>query len=265
MLLVSFTFISSSLFQNALATTPTPTLTSNSTSSYTPTPKETGTPVIIQSLNTTMFGYRAIGEECSDMPGTKTITLCNYTTPSHSGKIAQISIYLTGVVEGSHVRAVIFANEPEANFPQGGDPIAQSFEIVNVTSASGQWYNFTMNCPTSKNTAYWLGYYSDNVTHYFFDASNSSISVTSQPKDENSNWLPVGWSYRGKSIMSLYALYALTNETQPSSTQAHFDSTIHESTSSSWDILFVLLVIGAESTVVVTHQIREKKCTINMK
>jgi hypothetical protein len=254
-----FIFASFSISQRALATSPIPTPPSNSNMSSTPTLKPTGTDSVIESLNMSTFGYTSIGKECSDMPASKTITLCNYTTPPYPGKIVQISIYLTGVAEGSRVRAVIFADD---DFPQGGEPISQSLKTVNVTSATGEWYNFTMNCPASKNTVYWLGYYSDNVTHYFFDANNNSISVTSQPKDGKSDWLPVGWSYRGKSIMSLYALYTLANETQSSSTQAHFDSTTHESTFSWWDVLFVLLVIGAESAVVVTHRTREKRVLV---
>lgn len=222
------------------------------------------TPEPVNPFNSTStFAYGAKGNEYSSLPAPKTITLCNYTTPPDTGIIVQISIYLMGISEGSHVRAVIFANEPDAKFPQGGEPLAQSSDILNVTSVTGRWYNFTMNFPASQNTVYWLGYYSDNFTQYFFDANNDHISVTSQPKVENSSWLPVGWSYEGKSVMSLDALYTIADP-QPSPTPVHTYSAISyisQTVQSFQDTFFVLLVIGAESVIMVTDKNRKKKNT----
>jgi hypothetical protein len=221
-LVISFTLVAPSLTENARAAnpslTPTPTPTqSTSTLALVPTPEPTATPEPTYPLITTsQFAYSTIGKENSSLPNPKTVTLCNYTTPPDTGIIVQISIYLTGTLEGSYVRAVIFANEPETQLPQGDAPIAQSIDTLNVTSVSGEWYSFTMNYPASPNTVYWLGYYSDNFTHYFFDANNNYISLTSQPEPGNSTWIPVGWYYKGKSIMSLYALY--TNADPPTPT-----------------------------------------------
>jgi hypothetical protein len=220
-------------------------------------PPSTSTTTPVQALspaNTTEFGYHAIGIGRTDMSTPKTITLCNYTTPPHYGTIVQISIYLAGISEVSHVKAMIFANEPEVGFPKGGEPIAESFETLNEASISGQWYNFTMNCSASPNTVYWIGYYSDSQTHYFFDASNGSITVTSQPKDGNSSWLPVGWSYQGKTTMSLYALCTYTT---PPPTAAPTNSAIHQS-SQSGDVVFVSLIIVGETAIVATGKARKK-------
>lgn len=250
MLVISFTLAGFSLMENAHAATPAPT------------PEPTATPEPAHPLiPTSKFAYEAKGSECSGVIAPKTYTLCNYTTPPDIGVIVQISICLTGIPEGSQVRAVIFANEPEAKFPQGGEPVAQSSDTLNVTSMSGEWYNFTMNYPVSQNTVYWLGYYSDNSIQYFFDANSDHLSVTSQPKDDNSQWLPVGWSYQGKSIMSLYALYIVAAP-QPSPTSANTDSGIPEPVQSFQDAFFVLLIIGAESVIVVTERNRKKKSTI---
>jgi hypothetical protein len=243
----------------SLNSTSTPTFNPNATP--TSTPKTTATSESTPSPDSTLkFGYSTVGKEVSSQQAPKTITLCNYTTPPYPGTIVQISIYLKGIPEGSHVKAVIFTNEPQAHFPQGGEPVAQSPDNLTVTSTTGEWYNFQMNYSASQNTVYWLGYYSDNYTQYFFDPSNNSISITSQPKDENSSWLPVGWSYQGKSIMSLNALYTSTNP-QPSSTSGRPDSTASESSLSFQDIIFVLLIIGAESAIVLTLRTREKKNT----
>jgi len=270
MLAISFTIAAFSISQNAIAanlSSPTPTLTSTPISSPAATPNLTASPEPTNPVNGTnvQFGDGRIGEECSSLPTANTITLCNYTTPPHSGKIVQISIYLAGIPEGSNVSAVIFANEPEANFPQGAEPIAQSFETLNVSSVSGQWYNFTMNYPASPNTVYWLGYYSDNITHYFFDTSNNTITVTSQPENGTSVKLPVVWYYQGKAIMSLYALYTPvtlnSRESQPTITPINLNSAVHESTLSCWDILFVFSIIVAETAVVVAHQIRKRRYT----
>jgi hypothetical protein len=235
---------------------PTPTLTPASTLDQTIEPVVTPELIPSQS-NFTNFAYSAIGKYCSNMPIANTFTLCNYTTPSHSGKIMKISIFLVGVSEVSHVRAAIFANEPSVNFPQGAEPIALSFETFNVSSVSGQWYNFTMNYSATPNTVYWLGYHSDNLTYYFFDESNSSITVTSQPNDGTSAWLPVGWAYQGKTTMSLDALYTYANpESTIITTQPN--SAIQQSNQSYSDAVFVLLIIGGETAILLPHQVLKK-------
>ena len=235
--------------------TPTPTPTPA------PTPTPTSTPVPTKPPSVTpQFGYETVGKQVSSSRASKTITLCNYTTPPHAGVIVQISIYLAGVPQGSSVMAVIFADEPHVHFPQGGDPVAQSLENLSVTSVTGQWYNFKMNYSVSPNTVYWLGYYSDQATSYFFDTSNNSITVTSQPKDNSSNWLPVSWSYRDQSVMSLYALYTYAEPAPsptPSPTIVHANSAVQSS--SFGDTLFILVVIGMESLIVATHQASGRK------
>ena len=267
MLVISFMFAAFSLSQNAAAanlSSPAPTLTSTPISTPAAALDPTASPELTSSVSGAKieFGYAQIGKECSYLPTSNTITLCNFTTPPNCGMIVQISIYLAGIPEGSNVSAVIFANEPEANFPQGGEPIARSFETLSVSSVSGRWYNFTMNYSASPNTSYWLGYYSDNITHYFFDTSNNTITVTSQPENGTSIQLPVVWHYQGGAIMSVYALYtpmsSYSSQPQPTATPTHLDSAIHDSTLSCWDTLFVLSIMAAETAVVVTHQVRRR-------
>jgi hypothetical protein len=249
--------------------------------------------IFVAASDTSNFGYEVIGQENSILLAPKTITLCNYTTPFDAGLIVQISIYLKGPPGGSVVRAVIFANEPDAKFPQGGESVAQSLDVFNVTSNSGQWYNFTMNYPASQNTVYWFGYYSENSTQYFFDTDINHLSVTSQSKDANSTWLPVSWSYIGKSMMSLYAVYnvadpqlsptstptpslnptsipdststpmptlnpSLTSTPTPTATPAS-SGAVPETSLSFQDTFFVLLIMGAESVIMVFDQRRKKK------
>lgn len=249
MLAISFTLVASSFTENTQAATLEPSSTPGS-----------ALPLTVTST----FAYAAKGQECSSMRAPKTFTLCNYTTPPDTGVIVQISVYLTGIPVGSNVWAVIFANEPDANFPQGGEPLAQSLDALKVTSVSGEWYNFSMNYPASQNTVYWLGYYSDNSTRYFFDADSDHLSVTSQPKDENSNWPPVGWYYGSNSIMSLYALYTVADP-QPSPTHTYSSISDNIETSGVQDTLFVLLIIGAETAILVTDQNRKKENTLRGK
>ena len=133
-----------------------------------------------------------------------------------------------------------------------------------MTSDSGEWYNFTMNFHAIQNTVYWLGYYSDNYTRYFFDSDSGVLSVTSQPKDELSSSLPDSWAFEGESTMSLYALYTFA-EPQPTSTIPPDSSGIHASspelasTENFRYTIVVLAIIGAESAVAVAHQIFKKK------
>ena len=121
-----------------------------------------------------------------------------------------------------------------------------------------------MNYLAAQNTVYWLGYYSDNYTQYYFDNNNDHISLTSQTKDENSTLFPVlSWRYHGKTIMSLYAQYTAADP-QPPPTPA---PTITDSAISGIpgpaqsikDIVFVLLIMGAEATIVVTDQKHKKR------
>jgi hypothetical protein len=167
---------------------------------------------------------------------------------------------------------VIFPNEPDTNFPEGGEPLAQSLDTLSVTSVSGEWYNFKMNYSAARNTVYWLGYYSDNLTQYFFDTNGSHLSVTSQTKDENSQWLPVSWHYQGQSIMSLYALYTVpeppsspTPKPSPTPTSkpiaAHINSNIQGTVQFLQDTFFVIMIMEVELIIVVAFQKRKKKYT----
>jgi hypothetical protein len=223
-----------------------------------PTPTPTHTPL---PVTTSKFAYEAKGNQTSSLPAPKTITLCNYTTPPDTGTITQISICLTGIPEGSNVRAVIFSNDPDSNLPQVGEPLLQT-DALNVTSVSGEWYNFKMKYPASQNTVYWLGYYADNYTQYYFDTNNDHISLTSQTKDENSTLFPVlSWHYQGKTIMSLYAQYTVADP-QHTPTPSNTDSAISGISGpaqSFQDTFFVLLIMGAEFTIVVTDQNHKKK------
>ena len=222
--------------------------------------------VFAETAATSKFGYDVIGQDYSMSQAAKTFTLSNYTTPPDTGIIKQISIYLKGIPEGSQVTAVIFANEPDAKYPQGGEPVAQSSDTLNVTSMIGNWYNFTMNYSADQNTVYWLGYYAEKSTQYFFDANNNHLLVTSQPKDGTSDWMPVGWSYNGKSIMSLNASYTTAGPKPtptPTPTPTHILTSTTESTQSFQDILFVLLIIGAESVIVVTDRNNKKNNAVD--
>jgi len=231
------------------------------------TSEPTTSPNPTSPLATSKFAYDAKGNQTSGLPAPKTVTLCNYTTPSDTGTITQISIYLTGIPEGSQVKAVIFPNDPDSNMPQVGDPVLQS-DSLNVTSVSGKWYNFEINYSAFPNTVYWIGYYADDYTRYSFDVNNEHISLTSQIKDDNSNVFPIlSWRYQGKAVMSLYAQYTIADPqhtptaTPPNSHSAI--STIPPQAQSFQDTIFVLLLIGAESTIVVTCQ-RHKKRTSSL-
>ncbi len=249
-LLLSLTLAASMMIESTFAATAAPT------SESTAVPKPTLPPV-----TTSKFAYEAKGNQTSSLPAPKTITLCNYTTPPDTGNITQISIRLTGIPEGSQVKAVIFPNDPDSNMPKVGDPLLQT-DALNITSASGEWYNFKMNFAGSQNTIYWLGYYADNYTKYYFDTNSDHISLTSQTKDENSTLFPVlSWRYQGKTIMSLYAQYTVADP-QHIPTPSKTDSTISGIPGlgqSFQDTFFVLLVMGAEFTIVVTGQKNKKK------
>jgi hypothetical protein len=244
--------------ENTHAATPTPT--SEPTASTKPTPPPDAT---------SKFGYQTQGNQKSTLPEPQTITLCNYTTPPNIGTITQISIYLTANPKDTQIRAIILPNDPDSNMPQVGEPLLQTYAI-NTTSISGEWYNFKINYTASPNTTYWLGYYADTQTQYFYDTNNDHITLTSQTKDENSTLFPVlSWRYVGKTIMSLYAQYTIadpqqtptpTNVPQHTPTQANTDSTTSTAglAQSIQETFFVLLIMGAEATIVITNPSHKK-------
>lgn len=162
---------------------------------------------------------------------------------------------------GSQVKAVIFANDPQTQLPREGAPIAQSSETLNVTSMSGEWYNFTMNFAASQNTVYWIGYSSENFTRYYFDVGGASISVTSQPG--RSSLFPTVWSYQGKSIMSLRALYT-SIAPKPNPTTSPQSSPSGQAQGLQ-NILPVLLIICVESGIMVTYRLRKSRNAVNNK
>jgi hypothetical protein len=136
-----------------------------------------------------------------------TVTVCNYTTPLDVGVITQISIYLTGSPEGSNVTAVIYADSPDSKLPNNQQLLAKSKETLNITSTSGEWYNFTMNYAASPNTTYWIGYFSDSFTRYNFDKNATYISGTSSASKTLLNNFPGSFTYSDSAIMSLYVAY----------------------------------------------------------
>ncbi len=249
-------------------------LTAENTHAATPAPGPESTATSKPSLPpdaTSKFAYEAQGNQKSSLPTPQTITLCNYTTPPDTGTITQISILLTGNPKGTQIRAIILPNDPDSNMPQVGEPLLQTYAI-NATSISGEWYNFKINYTASPNTTYWLGYYADTQTQYFYDTNNDHLTLTSQTKDENSTLFPVlSWRYQGKTIMSLYAQYTVadpqhtptpTNTTQHTPNQANTDSTISNNpglAQSIQETFFVLLIMAAEATIVITNPSYKKK------
>ena len=242
---------------NAQAASPSPT----STYTPTPTPTITPTPTLI---STSEFGTNTKGKEMASIVEPKTYTLCNFTTPLDMGNITKISIYLIGVPEGSQVKAAIFANEPDTHYPQAGQPIAESNQTLTVKSITGQWYNFTMNYHAHQNTTYWIGYYSEGYTRYFFNENTTQLTVTSQPKEDGSQWLPVSWHYTGNSTMSLYALYT-TADPEPLPTPVYnsvIDNSVtnyQDSTKGTGDIVFVSVIMFGEFGIVLLNQKSKKQ------
>jgi len=191
----------------------------------------------------------------------KTYTLCNFTTPLDMGNITQINIYLVGVPEGSQVKAAIFANEPDTHYPQAGQPIAESNQTQTVKSITGQWYSFPINYHAHQNATYWIGYYSEGYTRYFFNQNTTQLTVTSQPKEDGSQWLPVSWHYRGNSTMSLYAHYT-TADPEPHPTPSVTDNSvidINDSAKGTGDIAFVSVIMFGEFSIVLLNQKSKKQ------
>ena len=158
---------------------------------------------------------------------------------------------------------MIFANDADSGFPKGAVPLGQSAGTVKITSSSGQWYNFAVHFPYTPNTVYWLGYYSDNYAPYYFDNSASSVSVTSQPKDEGTSFVPVRWMYSGKAVMSLYAVYTLSGPEDPVDVPLYPDSTVPQSAQTIQDTLPVMLIIAAEAAFAIGYKFVRKKRTFS--
>ena len=262
-LALSLSLIVSTKPVNAQAAYPSPTSTHTPTPTPTITPTQTPTPTPTL-IPTAEFGFNTIGQEVAGLVEPKTYTLSNFTTPFDMGNFTEISIYLVGVPEGSQVKAVIFANEPDAHFPKGGEPITESNQTLTVKSITGQWYNFTINYQAHQNTTYWIGYYSEGYTRYFLNENTTQLTVTSQPKEDGSQWLPVSWHYTGKATISLYALYT-TAPPEPEPTQVPnsvVDNPVtnyKDSAIGIGDIVFVSVIMFSEFGVVLLNQKSKKQ------
>jgi len=199
-----------------------------------------------------------VGKQHSTLRPPKTVTICNYTTPKDTGEIVEINIYLRGAPEGSMATAVIYSNNPELQQPS--ELLAKSTTSLNITSETGEWYSFPMNFLADQNTCYWIGYYSESYTRYFYDSNDTSISATSQPTDELPTSFPNSMNYDNKSTMSLYAIY---NKAEPKLTviPATTENPTPQQTKGLQETLPVLLIIGTESAILIGYQIRKKKLT----
>jgi hypothetical protein len=197
------------------------------------------------------FAHPTIGAECSTLRSPNTITVCNFTTPGDTGSITQISIYLIGEPSGSKVRVVIYANDPDSQLPLNQQLVAQSTEELNVTSATGEWYNFTTNFVPSAKTTYWFGYCSDHCTRYFYDVNLDHITGTaanSTPPD----YFPDSFTYGSSTIMSLCVVYIHepANLTFGSSQTSSSEMQVGQNSTGEIDLVIIILV---ETTVAVFY------------
>jgi hypothetical protein len=163
---------------------------------------------VSDQIETDTFGFMDVGQEFSSLKLPETYTLCNYTTPIDMDVISEIWIYLDIPPGGSQIKAVIYANEPEGDFPSGDEPLAVSAPLTVVSPGSAQWYNFTMDYPAAQNTTYWLGYYANNYTRYMYEPNIAYLTISSQTLDDDSVQ-GLSWHYSEKTIMSLYANYTV--------------------------------------------------------
>ena len=225
---------------------PTPTATPRPTVTPTPTQAPTPTPIVSKNI-TYSIGQPEVGLASSNPLPPKTFTLSNYTTHSDTGKLVEINVYLTYALEGTHLRAIIFANEPESGFPFGTSPIAESEEILINQTVNGDWFSFPINFTAEPNTTYWIGYYSDAQTQYGYDQDSSSITVTSQQDTDDSHSTNLSWSYEDQRILSLYAIYT-PDESIPSK-QDIVPQTSSSSFEAIQDGIFVLLIIFGETII----------------
>jgi hypothetical protein len=170
-----------------------------------PSPTKQPAPTSISDL-TAVFGNPDVGKQVSELRSPNSVTLCNFSTPLGMAKITQISILLIGTPQGSNVTAVVYANDPGSKLPMSSQLLARSQETLNVTSTSGEWYNFTLNFVPYDNTTYWFGYYSEGFTRNFYAVDANHVSLVS-----SGGLLPEvfsgTFSLSGSSMMSLYGVY----------------------------------------------------------
>jgi hypothetical protein len=240
--------------------TPTPTLSQATQPNPSPTPIQTPAPTpTLTPLHSTapIFGNPNVGKEYSSLRNPNTVTLCNFTTPLDANKITQVSIYLIGDLAGANVSAVIYTNNPETQLPLECHLLARSKETLNVSSTTGEWYNFTMDFLPTGNTTYWFGYFSDGYTRIFHDPDANHISGTSSEK-ALSYTLTGFFYYTGSNMMSLYSQYVPGNPNlAPTPTKTPMPVNV---SSFPTDIIMAICVSSATASVTALLQIlRQKK------
>lgn len=229
---------------------PQPTPTPTTTPQQTPTPTPDQRPDILKQNITTYLGTQTPGQKTSDEKLANTITLCNYTAHNDTGIIQEINIHLNEILVETHIKAVIFENEPGANFPRGGEPIAQSTQKTITTTITNQWLSFPMNYTVNPNSTYWIGYEADKPTKYTYNNDNEHLTVTSQQKVEGISWMPISWSYTGKTALTTCTAYTpIIVQPEP---EPEPETQIQEETPFWQDIAFISMVMLGE-TVIITR------------
>jgi hypothetical protein len=132
--------------------------------------------------------------------------------------------------------------------------LARSEETLNVTSTSGEWYNFTLNFVPNGNTTYWFGYFSDGFTRNFYDQQTNHVSVISSGTSLPDS-LSGSFTYSNSTMMSLYGVYIPKNltPTPPTAQPPATDSLL------STDVITALIVSSASATTTTVLIILRRK------
>jgi len=197
-----------------LVTTPTlPTTTTATTSTTGTTAPSTSTSTTSTSSTTSTttttpsgektFGNTHVGDELSSNPPTY-LSACKFTAPD-DGTITKITAYIWQRSGASNAKVAIYAD----NSGVPGNLLAESSNEVAIP-ATGDWEDFTISLPITKDTDYWFALFAGDGVRYVYDlGSPNQLSYTwgnSYPTfpytfDEN-----YGPSYHNWSA-SIYATY----------------------------------------------------------
>ncbi len=183
-----------------------------STYTYTPTtytPTYTPTPTPPQTGSAT-FGATSIGGLSTTFYSG--IPRAAQYTPSSSGTVTDIMLYITSNGAGGHAQVAIYANN-------GGKPGALLAKSSSDTITSSGWHDFAgFNVAITAGTAYWLAFEADNanlVFHYNNGGANyyqgtggpwGSYSYGTFPN-------PYNTLYYGSYSPSIYAIYTSSGYT----------------------------------------------------
>jgi hypothetical protein len=170
-----------------------------STQSPTPTPTPTQTPTPTPTGGSATFGLTSIGALTTTFYSG--VPRAAQYTPTSSGTVTDIMLYITSGGSGGHAQAAIYADN-------GGKPGALLAKSSSDTVYVSGWHDFSgFNVAITAGIAYWLAFEADNANLMFYYNNGGANYYQGSAGSYGTFPSPYTTLYYGSYSPSIYAIY----------------------------------------------------------